>query len=186
MNPESNFAFGEGGAGTWSDGKLTTRIGRNSRVVRFVLETFVKFGAPEWILTSGAPHLGTDNLVKLLREMRREIRELGGEVRFGAKLTSLNNPTNGTVKKVTVSYLPTTERGLGSEMTRSINEAAEMRAEMGSEDIECDAVILATGHSARDVYTMLHEEGIPLSPKGELRAEEACVWYCIVLYWTST
>ena len=71
MNSESNFAFGEGGAGTWSDGKLTTRIGRNSKNVRTVLETFVKFGAPERILVDGSPHLGTDNLVKLLRNMRK-------------------------------------------------------------------------------------------------------------------
>lgn len=80
INPESNFAYGEGGAGTWSDGKLTTRIGRNSKSVRFVLSCFVKFGAPEWILTSGSPHLGTDNLVKILREMRKEIRSLGEEM----------------------------------------------------------------------------------------------------------
>ena len=64
MNPDSNFAFGEGGAGTWSDGKLTTRIGRNSDQVRYVLQTFVEYGAPEKILVDGAPHLGTDNLVK--------------------------------------------------------------------------------------------------------------------------
>jgi len=64
MNPDSNFAFGEGGAGTWSDGKLTTRIGRNSDQVRYVLQTFVEYGAPEKILVDGSPHLGTDNLVK--------------------------------------------------------------------------------------------------------------------------
>lgn len=61
---ESNFCYGEGGAGTWSDGKLTTRIGRNSHEVRRVLQTFVRFGAPERILLEGSPHLGTDNLVR--------------------------------------------------------------------------------------------------------------------------
>ena len=65
IDPESNFCYGEGGAGTWSDGKLTTRIGRNSAEVRTVLETLVRFGAPERILLDGKPHLGTDNLVRL-------------------------------------------------------------------------------------------------------------------------
>jgi uncharacterized FAD-dependent dehydrogenase len=89
LDPLSNYAFGEGGAGTWSDGKLTTRIGRNSAVVRFVLRELVGFGAPARILEDGAPHLGTDNLVKLLRNMREEIRERGGEIRFGARVVDL-------------------------------------------------------------------------------------------------
>jgi uncharacterized FAD-dependent dehydrogenase len=72
LDSESNFAFGEGSAGTWSDGKLTTRIGRNSQAVRFVLETLVEYGAPPKILVEGSPQLGTDNLVKLLRNLRME------------------------------------------------------------------------------------------------------------------
>jgi uncharacterized FAD-dependent dehydrogenase len=88
LDSESNFAFGEGGAGTWSDGKLTTRIGRNSDSVRFVLETLVEYGAPETILVEGAPHLGTDNLVRLLRNMRADLRRLGGRV-HGTKMTGL-------------------------------------------------------------------------------------------------
>jgi len=155
MNEESNFAFGEGGAGTWSDGKLTTRIGRNSDAVRFVLETLVQFGAPERILVDGAPHLGTDNLVRLLRNMRNELRSLGGEIRFGAKVTDLHIE-DGIAKGVNVQYSQAIERGT------SVPE----QPQEGSELILADAVVLATGHSARDVYEKLYESGVSLEAKG--------------------
>lgn len=156
MSEESNFAFGEGGAGTWSDGKLTTRIGRNSRNVRKVLETFVEHGAPEKILVDGSPHLGTDNLVKLLRSMRLELRRLGGEVRFGAKMTKV--VINGDkVAGVEVEYSESGERGVIPEGVRRGGT---------KETLYGDAVVLATGHSARDVYEELHKEGILLEPKG--------------------
>ena len=156
ISEESNFAFGEGGAGTWSDGKLTTRIGRNSRNVRKVLETFVEHGAPEKILVDGSPHLGTDNLVKLLRSMRLELRRLGGEVRFGAKMTKV--VINGDkVAGVEVEYSESGERGVIPEGVRPGGT---------KETLHGDAVVLATGHSARDVYEELHKEGILLEPKG--------------------
>ena len=156
ISEESNFAFGEGGAGTWSDGKLTTRIGRNSRNVRKVLETFVEHGAPEKILVDGSPHLGTDNLVKLLRSMRFELRRLGGEVRFGAKMTKV--VINGDkVAGVEVEYSESRERGVTPE---------GVRPDGTKETLYGDAVVLATGHSARDVYEELHREGILLEPKG--------------------
>ncbi len=87
LNPESNVQFGEGGAGTFSDGKLTTRI--NDPRCRKVLETFVSFGAPEEILTLAKPHIGTDRLRNVVKSLREEILSLGGEIRFHTKLTGL-------------------------------------------------------------------------------------------------
>ena len=157
IDSESNFAFGEGGAGTWSDGKLTTRIGRNQGPVRSVLETLVEYGAPEKILIDGAPHLGTDNLVRLLRNMRRDLRKLGGEIRFGARMTRLFIE-GGAVSGLEVSYGKAVERSVGGAEIGQVYE--------GTERIDADAVVLATGHSARDVYEQLHESGIKLEPKG--------------------
>lgn len=157
LNLESNFAFGEGGAGTWSDGKLTTRIGRNSGSVRFVLETLVAYGAPQTILVDGSPHLGTDNLVKLLRNMRLDIRRLGGEIQFGAKVTGFRIEDCIT-KGVCVEYSDAIERGVGG--TKVIGESRDNEVIMG------DAVVLATGHSARDVYEELHHAGVKLEAKG--------------------
>jgi uncharacterized FAD-dependent dehydrogenase len=142
LDEESNFAFGEGGAGTWSDGKLTTRIGRNSGTVRWVLQTLVDFGAPSNILWEGAPHLGTDNLVRLLRSMRHRMEELGGEIHFGTKMT-------GLVMEGQKMKSITAEQKDGKHIS-----------------FEGDAFVLATGHSARDVYESLHHSGVKLEPKG--------------------
>jgi len=157
IDSESNFAFGEGGAGTWSDGKLTTRIGRNQGPVRSVLETLVEYGAPEKILVDGAPHLGTDNLVRLLRNMRRDLRNLGGEIRFGARMTKLH-VEEGAVSGVEIEYRKAVERSVGGAEVGEVYE--------GTETIHADAVVLATGHSARDTYEELHRTGIQLEPKG--------------------
>jgi uncharacterized FAD-dependent dehydrogenase len=158
LDAESNFCFGEGGAGTWSDGKLTTRIGRNSDAVRHVLETLVDFGAPSNILLEGAPHLGTDNLVRLLRNMRNHLRELGGQVLFGSKMTDLIIE-GGSVVGVKYETQPSGERHKHGES--STPPVLEDRGTLLG-----DAVILATGHSARDVYERLHEAGVQLEPKG--------------------
>ncbi|KAL3914595.1 MAG: hypothetical protein SGILL_006043, partial [Bacillariaceae sp.] len=152
LDEESNFAFGEGGAGTWSDGKLTTRIGRNSDTVRWVLELLVEFGAPSNILWEGAPHLGTDNLVRLLRNMRHRLEELGGEIHFGTKMTDLDMK-DGKVCGVKAEDL----------------EGAQHR-------FEGDAFVLATGHSARDVYESLHEAGVQLDGKGFAVGRRDSVW----------
>jgi uncharacterized FAD-dependent dehydrogenase len=157
LDAESNFCFGEGGAGTWSDGKLTTRIGRNSDAVRFVLETFVEYGAPEKILVEGAPHLGTDNLVRLLRNMRMDLRRLGGDIRFGTKVTKLVIE-DGTTKGVEFETQKVTERSVDGKAVKSNG------GEHGQ--IFGDAVVLATGHSARDIYEQLHASGVKLEPKG--------------------
>lgn len=157
LNTESNFCFGEGGAGTFSDGKLTTRIGRNSGAVRQVLETFVEFGAPSKILYDGAPHLGTDNLVRLMRNMRQELRDCGGKVLFGAKVEKLELAEESK-KGVRVSYSPAVERSPAGAVTRNVEDEEEV--------IWGDALVLATGHSARDFYESLHDAGVQLEAKG--------------------
>jgi uncharacterized FAD-dependent dehydrogenase len=154
LDTESNFCFGEGGAGTWSDGKLTTRIGRNSEPVRHVLETFVEYGAPSKILVEGAPHLGTDNLVRLLQNMRTDLRRLGGEVRFGTKVTDFIFES-GVAKGVEYSSKPAFER--------NYNQSEGMKEKKGV--IFGEAIVLATGHSARDVYEQLHDH-VQLESKG--------------------
>ncbi|MBQ1272831.1 MAG: NAD(P)/FAD-dependent oxidoreductase [Clostridia bacterium] len=134
LNPESNVQFGEGGAGTFSDGKLTTRI--NDPRCRKILETFVSFGAPEEILTLAKPHIGTDRLREVVKAMRKEIIALGGEVRFGAKLTGLffdNGKLNGI--------------------------------EINGERFDTDTVVLAIGNGARDTYEMLLNTPLAIEAK---------------------
>ncbi len=137
LKPESNVQFGEGGAGTFSDGKLNTLVkdkdGRNMAVLR----TFVEMGAKESILYEAKPHIGTDVLCGVVKKMRQEIIRLGGQVRFGCKVTGLKQE-NGHVTEVL------------------INE---------SERLSCSHVVLAIGHSARDTFEMLHREGIPMEAK---------------------
>jgi len=135
LNPETNVQFGEGGAGTFSDGKLTTRI--NDRRCTKVLEEFYAFGAPEEILYKAKPHIGTDILKKVIVNMRKKIIELGGEVRFNSKVTSICIK-DGKVTGVVVN---------------------------GSETIDAEVVVLAIGHSARDTFSSLFESGIEIVQK---------------------
>ena len=135
LDPESNVQFGEGGAGTFSDGKLTTRI--EDRRITQVLETFVANGAPAEILCKHKPHVGTDKLRGVVKGMRRQVEEAGGRVRFRAKLTGIS-VEQGRVAGVIIN---------------------------GEEEIPAQAVILAIGHSARDTYGMLRELGVALEPK---------------------
>lgn len=131
----SNVQFGEGGAGTFSDGKLTTRI-KDIRC-RKVLEEFVNFGAPDEILYSNKPHVGTDILKNVVKNIREEIIRLGGTVKFDAKVTQIN-VENSKIKSVVINDKDT---------------------------IETNVVILAIGHSARDTYEMLYENGIKIIQK---------------------
>lgn len=137
LHPESNVQFGEGGAGTFSDGKLNTlvkdKFGRN----RFVLETFVEFGAPEEILYESKPHIGTDLLRNVVSNMREEIKRLGGTVRFQSKVTDIRIEDQ-RVAAVVVN---------------------------GQELIPCEAVILAPGHSARDTFEMLYKKKFSMEAK---------------------
>ncbi len=135
LDTESNVQFGEGGAGTFSDGKLTTRI--QDRRISEVLETFVKHGAPAEIQYLAKPHIGTDILKDVVKRMRQEIVSLGGEVRFKAKVTGLKTSL-GRLSKVIVN---------------------------GEEEIPTEVAILAVGHSARDVYRYLYEMNLTLEKK---------------------
>jgi uncharacterized protein len=140
--PESNVQFGEGGAGTFSDGKLYSGVSDSNHLGRKVLTEFVKAGAPEEILTISKPHVGTFRLVSMVENMRAEIESLGGEYRFGTKVTDLLIDTsNEGVRQI---------RGLVTEQ---------------GEAIEADQVVLAVGHSARDTFEMLHARGVYLEPK---------------------
>ena len=136
LNPESNVQFGEGGAGTFSDGKLTTRIG-DERVDK-VLETFVRFGAPEEIRYLKKPHIGTDRLRRVVEGMRRQILEWGGEIYFNACLTDVHWNSDG-LKAITINR----------DLT-----------------VPCSVLVLATGNGARDVYRLLVSRGISVVPKG--------------------
>lgn len=136
----SNVQFGEGGAGTFSDGKLMTGI-KKDQYVRKVLEEFVLAGAPEEILYLAKPHIGTDNLVKMVKNIRKKIESLGGEYRFENRLNKL------IVKD---------EKVIGVEVVKS---------DGSKDEIASDTVVLAIGHSARDTFEMLYQENIPITQK---------------------
>lgn len=136
VDPDSNYCFGEGGAGAYSDGKLYTRSKKRGPVDK-ILTIFHQHGAQEDILIDAHPHIGTDRLPEVIKAIRHTIEECGGEVRFNSKVTGLTID-NGTVTGVE------TENG----------------------EIFTGPVILATGHSARDVYRMLLDQGVTLTPKG--------------------
>ena len=139
LNTESNVQFGEGGAGTFSDGKLTTGI--KDPLCRQVFLDFVKYGADEDILYSWLPHIGTDKLCDIVKNIRKEIIALGGEVRFGCKMTDII-AVNGVIHGVTYTDIN--------------GETA---------DIETDALIAAIGHSAKDTVDMLYAHGIRMMQK---------------------
>lgn len=132
----SNVQFGEGGAGTFSDGKLNTLVKDKTGKNRFVLETFVKFGAPEQILWDAKPHIGTDILVKVIENMRQDIIAMGGRFLFDTQVTDFvfeNQKLQGLC--------------------------------IGDTFIETDICVLAIGHSARDTFRKLHERRVPMSAK---------------------
>ncbi|MBP5442385.1 MAG: FAD-binding protein [Treponema sp.] len=135
VSEDSNYCFGEGGAGTFSDGKLYTRSNKRGDI-DFVLQLFVHFGADEKILTDAHPHIGTDKLPGIINRMCELINEKGGEVLFDTKCTELITDENGSRKTV---------RGIKIQNTLT-EETAELYG---------DKVILATGHSAYDIYTMI-------------------------------
>jgi uncharacterized FAD-dependent dehydrogenase len=137
LNPESNVQFGEGGAGTFSDGKLYSQISDPRHLTRKVLTEFVQAGAPEEILYVSKPHIGTFRLVSMIEKMRAQIESLGGTIRFGAKVADLRIE-HGRV------------RGVALE---------------GGEQIAADHVVLALGHSARDTFAMLHARGVHMEAK---------------------
>lgn len=137
LDEESNVQFGEGGAGTFSDGKLNTTVkdpkGRNLQV----LKLFVEAGAPEEILYQQKPHLGTDQLVSIVKNLRTKIEQMGGQFMFGAKLTDISEK-NGCLNAVEIN---------------------------GNQWLCTDTLILAIGHSARDTFRMLWERGVSMESK---------------------
>ena len=138
LNVRSNVQFGEGGAGTFSDGKLNT--GTKDVRHRYILEEFVRFGASEDILVDAKPHVGTDKLYVVLQNLRREIIDRGGEVRFSHKVVDIEQ-NSGSVTALRVS------------------------APEGEYTLPTKHVVLAPGHSARDTFEMLQKRGVPMEPK---------------------
>ncbi|MDD6268817.1 MAG: hypothetical protein PUA84_01995 [Oscillospiraceae bacterium] len=139
LDTENNIQFGEGGAGTFSDGKLNTGI--NDPRIKYVLETFADHGAPEDILYNAKPHIGTDYLINVVQNIRKSIEELGGEIKFGAKFTGLEYDNNNCLR--TIYY---TQNDIATSVKTS----------------KC---ILAAGHSARDVFRLLKKENVTLTAK---------------------
>ncbi|MDR5855547.1 NAD(P)/FAD-dependent oxidoreductase [Caballeronia sp. LZ062] len=137
LQPESNVQFGEGGAGTFSDGKLYSQIKDPKHYGRKVLDEFVKAGAPEDILFLSRPHIGTFRLVSMVEKMRATIHQLGGEVRFQQRVEDIDIE-NGKVRGLRLST---------------------------GETLRCDHVVLAVGHSARDTFEMLHKRGVFMEAK---------------------
>ena len=138
LDPTSNVQFGEGGAGTFSDGKLNT--GTHDPRISTVFRTLVEAGAPADILYQHKPHIGTDVLREVIKNLRLELLELGCDIRFGHKLAGL------TLR--------------GSAVTGLTVEGSQ-----GAYDLPCDALILSPGHSARDTFQMLYEAGVPMEQK---------------------
>jgi uncharacterized FAD-dependent dehydrogenase len=136
VNPESNYCFGEGGAGTYSDGKLYTRSKKRGDVEK-VLNWFVQFGASSDISVDAHPHIGTNKLPAIITAMREAIVHAGGEVHFNAKLTDI------LIEKSSIKGV-------------QIND---------KEIVNCTQIILATGHSARDIFYLLHKKGIEIKAK---------------------
>lgn len=136
LDPESNLCFGAGGAGTYSDGKLYTR--RRDPEIQRIHEDLAALGAPPEILVEAHPHIGTNRLIKMLARLEDFIRDSGSEIRYGQKVTGLLRTASGAVAGVRLA---------------------------SGEELLAPAVVLATGHSARDVYTWLHAAGVALAPK---------------------
>lgn len=164
LDTESNIQFGLGGAGTFSDGKLST--GTKSPLHRLVLETFVRAGAPDQILIDAKPHIGSDLLPGIVGQMVARIRELGGEVRFRCRLTGLVTEDGPSGRRVTAVRL--LERGEEPTGPQPILEDAAFDIAPGverEEVVAASGVVLATGHSARDVFELLRDAGVELERK---------------------
>ena len=137
LDPECNVQFGEGGAGTFSDGKLNTLIKDKDFRMKKVFEIFVENGAPKDIMYENKPHIGTDILVDVVKNIRNKIISNGGEFRFNTKLTNINYVDNKLNSII-------------------VND---------NEEIKCDSLVLAIGHSARDTFKMLYDNSILMQPK---------------------
>ncbi len=137
INPESNIQFGEGGAGSYSDGKLFSRRNHNSSYVNRVLKTFIKFGAPEEIGYISKPHLGTDVLYAIVRNIRSYVQERGGEIYYGSKMTDILI-SEGKASGIIIN---------------------------GEKEYLSSSIYIALGHSARDTFEMMHEKGVAIEQR---------------------
>lgn len=148
LDPDTNVSFGEGGAGTFSDGKLNTGVKDKTGKKKFILDTFIQHGAPEEIGYLSKPHIGTDELRGVIQSMGETIRQLGGTYLFHTRLTGFR-------------YMEE-EYGPGQKQLRAVvveNERGETK------EIPCDKCVLAIGHSARDTFSMLYEDGAAMEQK---------------------
>ena len=143
LKPESNVQFGEGGAGTFSDGKLYSQIKDPRHLGRKVMNEFVRFGAPEEILWAAHPHIGTFKLVKVVEGLRAEIIRLGGEVRFAQRLIDMSYDEQRQLQSLHILQQDTGQRY----------------------ELPAQHVVIALGHSARDTFTMLHRHGVAMQAK---------------------
>ena len=143
LDVESNVQFGEGGAGTYSDGKLNTMVKDTNGRIKEVLSTFVSFGAPPEILYLNKPHIGTDKLRVVIKNMREEIERLGGTCMFRTKLTGFETEEQIPDQKAVLTGI-------------ELND---------NESIACETLVLALGHSARDTFSMLHEKKLYMEKK---------------------
>lgn len=160
LNPESNVQFGEGGAGTFSDGKLNTTIKDPEGKIRFVLKEFVRAGASDSILYHHKPHIGTDVLVEVVRTIRNEIIARGGEFRFGSCLTGIGTD-------MVLCQDDRTSQDEEADISAGKNSAARYHLEInGQKDVLLtNHLVLALGHSARDTFQMLYDMGLPMQAK---------------------
>ena len=168
LNTFSNVQFGEGGAGSFSDGKLTTGV--NNSLGRFVLNEFVKFGAPEQIMYVNKPHIGTDNLVNIISNMRNYIIEKGGEFLFENKLVDFEIEDKKIVSSI---YKSTKNENQFNDDLKNVEETTNFNTNLKNEEkliyndnkINTDALVLAIGHSARDTFEKVYEKGLNLEKK---------------------
>ena len=146
LNPESNVQFGEGGAGTFSDGKLYSQIKDPRHLGRKVMNEFVQAGAPADILFAAHPHIGTFKLVKVVENLREQIIAMGGEIRFEQRVIDIDIETSGAGRQVTGLHMEDRNTGKRTYLATKL-------------------VVLALGHSARDTFTLLYERGVYMEAK---------------------
>lgn len=160
VNPDSNYCFGEGGAGTFSDGKLYTRSNKRGNI-EGILQVFHCFGANEQILTDAHPHIGTDRLPSVIQAMTEKICECGGEIHFGWRCTELlleSTAEGPRVVGVEAVDVASAADGTVADSLSAVNKASQFEKTPRKEKIFAEAVILATGHSATDIYQLLSRQ----------------------------
>lgn len=157
LNQESNVQFGEGGAGTFSDGKLNTMVKDPSGRIKKVLDIFAQFGAPSEIRYINKPHIGTDLLRNVVRNIREEIIKLGGEVLFDTKLIDFQMENN-QLRAIVVEKT-------NNALSNGSNNTKEESQNSNRYEIPCENLVLAVGHSARDTFEVLYKKGLNLEKK---------------------